>query len=227
MCGRYTLSDPGDLLLELDVVSHLPIEPRYNIAPTQAVLAIRGQDADPRPQAVQLRWGLVPYWAKDPSIGNRMINARSETAAEKPSFKQALKKRRCLIPTDGFYEWVKVGKAKQPYHIHLPQRRPFVFAGLWERWTRGPEPLETCTILTTAANDDVRPVHDRMPVILEGEARLAWLDPELQDSELLTSMLGPLPAGRLQLTAVSTLVNNPRNDSAACLEPLADAPNPG
>ncbi len=220
MCGRYTLSDPGDLLKELHVEAALDITPRYNIAPTQNVLAIRSRDGDGPNEAVYLRWGLVPYWAKDPSIGNRMINARSETAAEKPSFRTAMKKRRCLIPSDGFYEWVKVGKAKQPYHIHLPERRPFVFAGLWERWTRGPEPLETCTILTTAANDDIRPVHDRMPVILESDARQTWLDPEVHDSELLTTMLRPLPPGKLQLTAVSTLVNSPRNETAACLEPL-------
>lgn len=220
MCGRYTLSDPGDLLQDLGVEHHDETLPRYNIAPTQGVLAVRPGDDGAARQAVTLRWGLIPFWAKDPSIGSRMINARSETVAEKPSFKHALKRRRCLIPADGFYEWTKVGKAKQPYHIHFPDRSPFVFAGLWERWTRGPEPLETCTLLTTDANGDLRPIHHRMPVILEGQARDAWLDPGIEDSEFLGTLLQPLADGSLELTPVSTLVNSPRNDSVDCLSPV-------
>lgn len=218
MCGRYTLSDPGDLLEELAVQTTAQLTPRFNIAPTQEVLAVRQDDSGRH--SVGLRWGLIPFWAKDASIGQRMINARSETVAEKPSFKHALKRRRCLIPADGFYEWVKAGKAKQPYFIHFAERRPFVFAGLWEIWKKGPEPVESCTILTTDANQDIQPVHHRMPVILEGEKRDAWLDPDIEDSDLLTTLLDPLPEGCLHLTPVSTLVNSPRNDVAQCLEPI-------
>lgn len=221
MCGRYTLSDPGDLLDELGVTAAPSLSPRYNIAPTQEVLAVR-QEGDDR-LAVGLRWGLIPYWAKDAAIGNRMINARSETVAEKPSFKHALKRRRCLIPADGFYEWVKTSAKgpKQPYHIHFEGHRPFVFAGLWEVWKKGPEPIESCTVLTTDANEEIRPVHHRMPVILEGDKRDAWLDPSIEDSDLLSTLLGPLPDGSLQLTPVSTRVNSPRNDVPECLEPVA------
>lgn len=220
MCGRYTLSDPGDLLHELGVETPTGAVPRYNIAPTQDVLAVRADDTGSGRICVPLRWGLIPFWAKDAAIGNRMINARAETVAEKPSFKHALKRRRCLIPTDGFYEWVKVGKAKQPYHIHLPSRQSFVFAGLWERWTRGPEPIESCTILTTDANEDIRPVHHRMPVILEGETRDAWLDSDIEDTDLLRTMLQPLADDSLELTPVSTLVNSPRNETVDCLAPV-------
>ena len=218
MCGRYTVSDPGQILTDLHVAGlDAPLVPRYNVAPTQNVPVIR-QTAEGARRLGFLRWGLIPSWAKDPSIGNRMINARSETAAEKPSFRAAVKKRRCLLITDGFFEWKKVPGGKQPYHIHLPDRRPFVFAGLWERWSKGEQPIESCTILTTSPNPFMATIHDRMPVILDGEARDFWLDPSIDDGSAFEPVLRPYD-GELAATAVSRLVNNPRHDSPDCLTP--------
>ncbi len=223
MCGRYTLSDPGDLLDELGVQNPgWDLSPRYNIAPTQGVAAVRTAPEGPamgQRELVALHWGLVPFWAKEKSIGNRMINARGESLAEKPSFRNALRRRRCLILADGFYEWAKVQGGKQPYHIHLRDHRPFVFAGLWEQWNKGPEgPLESCTIITTEANERIRPLHHRMPVILDGDARDLWLDPDVDDSGLLTTVLKPYDDETIELTPVSRLVNNPRNETPDCLK---------
>ena len=224
MCGRYTLSDPGDLVTELgvEVQGDLGLEPRYNIAPTQSVPAVRQRAEDGARELWLFHWGLIPYWAKEASIGNRMINARSETAAEKPSFRNAFKRRRCLILTDGFYEWVKMGKGKQPHHIHFEGRRPFVFAGLWEYWSKGPEgPIESCTILTTEANETIQPLHHRMPVILDREHWDLWLDPTVSEREVLQPLLKPYAEGALRYEPVSKLVNNPRNDVPQCLDPVA------
>src|SRR5262245_35107324 len=175
MCGRFTLATSRAQLADLFRLAGGPELPlRYNIAPTQPVPVVRAA-GDGRALALA-RWGLIPRWATDPAIGNRLINARSETVAEKPSFRDAFRKRRCLIPATGFYEWAKTAGGKQPYHFRLLDGRPFAFAGLWERWDRGGEPVESCTILTTAANAVVRPVHERMPVILPAEAFAAWLD---------------------------------------------------
>lgn len=228
MCGRYTLSRPDQLIEELaaetgGLETHgIELEPRYNVAPTQDVATVR-QDEDGRRHLGLLRWGLVPFWAKDVAIGNRMINARSETVAEKPSFRAAFRRRRCLVPTDGFYEWKKVDGGKQPVHIRRRDRRPLYFAGLWERWEKGDEPLETCTILTTSASETVAEAHDRMPVILDLEGRALWLDAEAPP-EVLDTVLHPWqPAGdddALEIVMVSRLVNNPRNDVARCLEPV-------
>ena len=221
MCGRYTLSDPGDLLTELGVEppDDLELTPRYNIAPTQSVATVRASPQGEGRELALLHWGLIPFWAKEKKIGNRMINARSETVAEKPSFRNAYRKRRCLLLADGFYEWVKMGSAKQPHHIYLDDHQPFTLAGLWERWEKGPDgPIESCTILTTDANDTVRPLHHRMPVILEGEARDLWLDPSVQDPEALAPLLRPFPEGRIAHHPVSKLVNSPRNDVPACLD---------
>ena len=225
MCGRYTLSDPGDLLDELGVKNPgWDLSPRYNIAPTQGVAAVRSAPDGPgmgQRELVALHWGLVPFWAKEKSIGNRMINARGESLAEKPSFRNALRRRRCLILADGFYEWAKVQGGKQPYHIHLRDHRPFVFAGLWEQWNKGPEgPLESCTIITTEANERIRPLHHRMPVILDGDARDLWLDPSVDDSGLLSTVLNPYDDDPIELTPVSRLVNNPRNETPDCLKPV-------
>lgn len=227
MCGRYTLSDPGDLLTDLGVeATNLELQPRYNIAPTQRVPVVRqqpdGDDGEPGPrELVPLRWGLVPFWAKDLAIGNRMINARGETVAEKPAFRAALKKRRCLIPTNGFYEWAKEDGAKQPYFIHLRDRRAFVFAGLWESWSKGPEdPVETFTIITTEANDAVRPLHHRMPVILGPDAWDLWLDPAENDRDALTHLLQPWADDDIAYEAVSRMVNSPRNEGPELLEPI-------
>ncbi|MCG8460489.1 MAG: SOS response-associated peptidase [Holophagales bacterium] len=224
MCGRYTVSDPSKLVDELKAepagldTHGIEPTPRYNVAPTQNVLVVR-QDSEGRRHLGQLHWGLVPFWAKEKSIGNRMINARSETAAEKPSFRNAWKKRRCWIAADGFYEWKKMDGGKQPFHIHLHDRRPFVLAGLWERWEKGEAPLESCTILTTRANEKVAEIHDRMPVILDGAARDRWLDPATPPAALGELMV-PFDAERMAFTPVSRLVNNPKNDVPRCLEPV-------
>jgi putative SOS response-associated peptidase YedK len=165
MSGRFTLTTPMPVLAELFLFPEaVPQPPRYNIAPTQAVATVRATDPNHRKLA-WCRWGLIPSWAADPAIGNRLINARAETAAEKPAFRSAFRHRRCLIPADDFFEWQKTVGRKQPFYIKMKDGQPFAFAGLWERWEGGGEPVETCTILTTEANEVVRPVHDRMPVI--------------------------------------------------------------
>lgn len=220
MCGRYTVSDPGQIIEDLQVDTlGATLEPRYNVAPTQDVPVIRQTPAGERHLGF-LRWGLIPFWAKDPSIGNRLINARSETVTEKPSFRAAVKKRRCLVITDGFYEWKKVPGGKQPYHIHMPDRRPFAVAGLWERWSKGEHPIESCTLLTTEPNAVMADIHNRMPVILEGEAREFWLDPSITDGDAFEPILKPFD-GELVPTPVSRLVNNPRNDSPECVIPAS------
>jgi putative SOS response-associated peptidase YedK len=221
MCGRFTLTTPMPVLAELFLFPEAaPQPPRYNVAPTQAVAAVRAADPNHR-ELAWCRWGLIPSWADDPGIGNRLINARAETAAEKPTFRSAFRHRRCLIPTDGFYEWQKTGGRKQPFYIKMRDGQPFAFAGLWERWEGGGEPVETCTILTTEANEVVRPVHDRMPVILAPEVYGRWLDPEVKKPELLQPLLHPFAADAMTAYPVSPVVNNPRNDSAKCIEPAA------
>jgi putative SOS response-associated peptidase YedK len=190
-----------------------PMAPRYNIAPTQTVFAVRLTAAGQR-EPVFLRWGLIPAWADDPTIGQRLLNARSETAAEKPAFREAFRKRRCLIPADGFFEWRAEKRKKQPYLFHRPDGRPFVFAGLWERKERLREPpLETCTILTTAANEVVRPFHDRMPVILTPGQAADWL------AAADAALLQPTADDFLIATAVDPIVNSPRVDDARCVAP--------
>ncbi len=218
MCGRYTLSTPSDVVRDLFELSEAPeLRPRFNIAPTQEASVVRVQ-GDAR-RLDLLKWGLVPYWAKDPSRGP--INARSETVAEKPSFRDAFKKRRCLVVADGFYEWQKVaGGGKKPFYFQLPDGSPFAFAGLWERWTRGDEPLETFTILTKEANQIVGEIHPRMPVILGREGYAPWLDPDLQDGRALAGLLEAGPMEELTCYPVSTYVNSPANDSPECIVSL-------
>jgi putative SOS response-associated peptidase YedK len=224
MCGRFTLTtsvrELADLFQAMEV--ELPAAlPQYNIPPSAQVLAVRQLPGQEGRQLVPLRWGLIPHWATDPAIGNRLINARAETAAGKPSFRDAFRRRRCLVPANGFFEWKKQGGTKEPYYLHLRDGRPFAFAGLWERWL-GPsdQPVETCTILTTDANDLVRSIHDRMPVILPSDAYARWLDPQLQDPEMLQPLLRPFPAEQMAAYPVSRLVNNPRHNDAKCLEPV-------
>jgi putative SOS response-associated peptidase YedK len=173
---------------------------------------------DPQRELVFLRWGLIPGWAKDPTIGNRMINARAETAAEKPAFRAALRRRRCLVAADGFYEWQRSGKQKQPYFIRLCDDRPFAFAGLWETW-EAPElsSIESCTLLTTAANDLIRPIHDRMPVILAPDAYQPWLDLSVQKPEKVLPLLQPFPSEAMIAYPVGMLVNNPAHDDPQCI----------
>jgi len=227
MCGRYTLATAPEALariFELDDLPELPA--RYNIAPVPAVrLVVEEGSGEARRRVLRLlRWGLVPFWAKDPGIGSRMINARAETVADKPAFRAAFRRRRCLVLADGFYEWQRVGRgAKQPFLIRLRDGGPFAFAGLWERWT-GPEgePLESCTLLTTQPNALVAPIHNRMPVILDPSDYDAWLDPELQDPAALRPLLRAFPAERMTAHPVSQRVNNPRVDDPGCAAPLPD-----
>jgi putative SOS response-associated peptidase YedK len=170
-----------------------------------------------------LRWGLIPSWAKDPAIGMKLINARAETVAEKPSFRKSFKQRRCLVLADGFYEWQKEGRVKQPYYIRLKSERPFAFAGLWDHWADADEKtIESCALLTTEPNELMAPIHHRMPVILNPDAYDDWLDPDQQDVARLVTLLGPYPAGEMVANPVSRLVNNARFDDPRCVEPLVE-----
>jgi putative SOS response-associated peptidase YedK len=216
MCGRFKLTLTPEVMAELFGVDEEPVmAPRFNIAPTQPVLTVRPRQGGGR-QWAQARWGLVPSWAKDPSIGARMINARAETVAEKPSFRVAVRKRRCLIPADGFYEWRKTAAGKQPYLIGFENGRPFAMAGLWESW-RQPDgsPLESCTIITTAANPVVADLHERMPVILPTELYDEWLHNDPLPPPRLQEILVPFAGPGMTTNQVSTRVNNPRNDDPA------------
>jgi putative SOS response-associated peptidase YedK len=167
-----------------------------------------------------LRWGLIPFWAEDPKIGYSTINARAETVATKPSFREAVKKRRCLVVADGFYEWQKTDGQKQPYLIHLKDNSPFAFAGLWERWKRGEQAIESCSIIVTEPNAVLEPIHDRMPVILSPDDYGLWLDPDVEDGKRLQSLLRPYPPDEMEAYPISTLVNNPGNDQQECVEPV-------
>ncbi len=232
MCGRYTVTNPSDLLEELGVETTEPLEASYNVAPTQKVPVVRAvRDAvategspaagETAREALNLRWGLIPFWAKDIKIGSRMINARSESVATKPAFRNSLRRKRCAILADGFYEWKKVEGGKQPYLIHLKDRRPFVFAGLWDRWSKGPiDPIESFTILTTSPNDKVAELHNRMPVILTPEAIDLWLDPTVDDASRLVKVLMPYDAEQIEFFPVSKMVNRPSNNVAQCVEPI-------
>jgi putative SOS response-associated peptidase YedK len=216
MCGRFLLRSPGKVVAKLFDLPEVPdLLPHFNIAPSQPVAVVREQAQDR--QLAFLRWGLIPAWADDPAIGNRMANARSETAATKPSFRGAFRARRCLVVADGFYEWQRTNKHKQPYFIGLPGDRPFGLAGLWERWEKQGEPVETCTILTTDANELMQPIHERMPVIISPDQYGAWLDPRCQDTEKLTKLLRPYPSEDMLAYRVSTLVNNWKNDVPECV----------
>jgi putative SOS response-associated peptidase YedK len=220
MCGRFTLTSDLDRLTEHFAfrATNLSYTPRYNIAPSQPVLTLI--DAQER-RAGFLRWGLIPSWAKDPSIGDRMINARAETVAEKPSFRRALQKRRCLVLTDGFYEWRKEGKQKTPLFIALKSHEPFAFAGLWETWKSSTgEVIHSCTIITTTPNALMESIHNRMPVILPRAAEEPWLDRTVEDPQSLLRLLTPYPTEEMVAYPVSQLVNSPRNDTPACIEPV-------
>jgi putative SOS response-associated peptidase YedK len=221
MCARYTLTLTDAALAEVFAIADAGhVDPRWNVAPTQTMpIVVEGPRGVRRLE--RMRWGLVPSWAADPSIGNRMVNARAETAASKPSFRAALRSRRCLVPADGFYEWQVVAGGKQPVHIRRKDRGLFAFAGLWEVWTKGTEPLETFTILTTSPNDLLRPVHDRMPVIVDPADYARWLDPELRDGAAVAPLLVPCPPAGWEVVPVSRRVNDPRNEGAACLDPPA------
>jgi putative SOS response-associated peptidase YedK len=226
MCGRITLAATPKQLHDLFAITETSaqdpsiLKPRFNIPPSQEVLAVRETPEHHGWELVTLRWGLIPAWAKDPKIGNRLINARAESLAEKPSFRAAFQKRRCLIPADGFFEWKKRNGKREPYCVRLRDGRPFAFAGLWDQWqsTDG-ELVESCTIVTTDANDLVRPLHDRMPVIVDPQDYERWLDRRIQDPAKLREILKPYPSERMIAYPVSAAVNNPRHDDARCVEP--------
>jgi putative SOS response-associated peptidase YedK len=230
MCGRFTLvTKREDLARELGIPGEaIPADlaPRWNIAPSQLV-PILLHDGGVRMALFQ--WGLVPHWAKDPAIGNRMINARSETIAEKPSFKGPLRAQRCLIVADGFYEWHAPGKGgtkgapRTPYYIRMKDRRPFTFAGLWSKWTApdGGE-LLTCTIITGEPNELIADIHHRMPIILPPDHREAWLDPDEHDEDRLLALLGPYDPAAMEMYPVRRHVNSPAHDDPTCVEPAED-----
>ncbi len=222
MCGRFVLTADGQALQLQFNLTALPeglVTARYNIAPTQPVMVIT--NTAPTTLTVQ-KWGLIPSWSKDPSIASTLINARAETLEEKPSFRTAFKRRRCIIPATGFYEWGKgEGKTKQPYYIHLKDTPVFGFAGLWETWhSLDGDMVETCTIITTEPNDLIRPLHHRMAVILDPEDYDLWLSPDELPPMALKPLLNSYPAEQMAYYPISTLVNNVRNDSPECIKPL-------
>lgn len=223
MCGRFTLTVSGRVLADLFDVEDVPdLSPRYNIAPTQLVPIVR-YSADGSRELVTVRWGLIPFWAKDESIGTRMINARGETIASKPAFRSAVKQRRCLVAADGFYEWKKTDDGKQPHLIRFADRRPFGFAGLWESWRpeAAADSVESCTIITTTPNELVRDLHDRMPVIVPRARHGDWLHPGNLPAETLESLLQPYPAEDMEAFPVSRHVNSPAHDDPECVCPIS------
>jgi len=220
MCGRFALhADSATLAAEFGVIVPAAYAPRYNIAPSQAVLALR--EADGHRAATLLQWGLVPGWTKDPRSGPRPINARAETVAAKPSFRAAFRHRRCVVPASGYYEWRAGAGGKQPYYIHPAHDACFAFAALWEHWERDGSVLETCALLTCAANRALARVHDRMPVVLDRAGCAAWLAPTTPSTDLAPLLL-PAPDDATVFHAVSRRVNSPRHDDPACLEAVLD-----
>ena len=219
MCGRFTLTVDIQTVaktLHASVPASLQSAPRYNVAPTQNIVTVIN-DGDGGRHLEMLRWGLIPSWAKEESIGSRMINARAETLAEKPSFKRLLHNRRCLIAADGFYEWAQEPgtKSKTPMYITLKDHEPFAFAGLWDSWrTPDGQPLRTCTIITTEPNELMTSIHTRMPALLLPDALDNWLDPDVQDEQALLHLLRPYPTELMTARPVSRLVNDPKHDSA-------------
>jgi putative SOS response-associated peptidase YedK len=217
MCGRFALIVDAAVLADVfEVDPPRDLKPRFNIAPTQSVPVVR--HGEQGREAVPLRWGLVPSWAKDVKMGARMINARGETVAQKPSFRSAVKTRRCLVPTSGFYEWVTTADGKQPHFIHFADGRAFAFGGLWERWSKSDDgPLETFTIITTSPNPLIAELHDRMPVILDPASWDQWLEPAPISAEALENLIAPHPADDMEAYPVGRHVNSPRNDDPECL----------
>lgn len=221
MCSRYSLTSPPEAIGKLFAVRiEEPFPPRYNIAPTEPVLIVRNGEHAARELRL-VRWGLIPSWVKDPREFSTLINARSETAAEKPSFRGAMRHRRCLVPTDGFYEWTGKAGAKRPHLVRLKEHAPFAFAGIWEHWlgSDGSE-VETMAILTTSANADMAPIHDRMPVIVRPEDFARWLDVIPGTAEPVLDLLHPVPEGSLEIVEVSPKLNNPRNEGPELQTPV-------
>ena len=212
MCGRFARFSPVQKFAGLfGTQAGFNLNPRYNIGPTQALLLARNTVGGSRELAF-LHWGLIPHWVKEPKTGYSTINARAETVAEKPIFRNPFRHRRCLIAADGYYEWCKLERAKQPYFIKLKDGQPFALAGLWEHWAREDQNIDSCAVIVTEANALTKPIHDRMPVILSPEDYDAWMDPDLQDPERLKAFLRPYPAERMWAYPVGTAVSNPKND---------------
>jgi putative SOS response-associated peptidase YedK len=223
VCGRYVVTTPGEVLAELFELDEKPhLAPRYNVAPTQEVAIVRARAGGNGRELALVQWGLVPFWAKEKGIGNKLINARAETLAEKPAYRDSFKKRRCLIPADGFYEWQKVDSRKQPWLLRLRGGAPFAFAGLWSAWKdrETARVLESCTIVTTAPNELAATIHDRMPVIVPWERHTDWLAADAA-APSLGALLAPFPAAEMEAYPVSTWVNSPAHDDPRCVEPLA------
>lgn len=223
MCGRYTVSSPGDVIAEVFSLAAPPeLAARYNVAPTQRVPIVRVPAPGAPRELATVRWGLVPAWAKDPEIGNRLINARAETVAEKPAFRGPFKRQRCLVVADGFYEWKPEERRKQPWLFRRPDGRPFGIAGLWSRWADpAAGDLESCTLITTTPNAVLAQVHDRMPAILAPEGFRLWLDPAMDDAAQLLAFLRPAADDLLEGYPVGLAVNNPANDRPDCIAPLS------
>ncbi|MCG6951054.1 MAG: SOS response-associated peptidase [Betaproteobacteria bacterium] len=222
MCGRYALHSRPEVIALAFGLSEIPasVVPRFNIAPAADVLVVRAGPDGTRVPAT-LRWGLLPHWAKDPKLAAKLNNARGETVAQKPSFRDAYRRRRCLVPANGFYEWQRVDARKQPYYVHPARGELFAFAGLWERWEGGGGPLETCAIVTTDANAPMQVVHDRMPVIVGVQDYARWLD--CSPGADVADLLVPCPSDAIRMYPVSTAVNRASNDLPELIQPLEQA----
>lgn len=221
MCGRFTLTATGQQIAEAFDLAEIPeLSARFNIAPGQSIATIVYSREQEQRQLHSMEWGLVPHWSNDTKIGAKLINARAETVAEKPAFRSCIRRRRCLVIADGFYEWSgEDDNGKQPYYFQLPERRPFAFAGLWDYWqSRSGENMVSCTIITTEAGDPVSPIHDRMPAIVPPSAYERWLDPGLNDPQRALALLQSDEVPQFQSYAVSEAVNNPANESPECIE---------
>jgi len=230
MCGRYRLGRGREAFVKYfgTDADDLEWSPRFNIAPMQNVPTVRQHGTEPKRSLSSMRWGLIPRWAADASIGAKLINARSETVAEKPSFRACLRERRCLIPADGFYEWKREPKSKQPYCFTLTDDSPFAFAGIWDRWRGGDgKTLETCSILTTGPNSLVSDIHDRMPVILSPDEYDLWLDPGFKNVEGIVEMMRPFSASAMKKYPVNARVNDAANDDAECGEAVESTETAG
>jgi len=230
MCGRFVQTTSAQKLAkQFESVSNLEsFEPRYNIAPTATVAVVRISTKSANRVLESLKWGLVPHWAKDPSIGAGMGNARAETVADKPSFRDPFKSQRCLVPVDGFYEWQQSTKPKQPFYFTMKDKKPFALAALWDSWKpKAGAPAEwdsiiSFTLITTTPNSIMEPVHDRMPVILDEENYDLWLNPNFRDTQILKHFLKPFPTEKMESEAVSTFVNSTKNQGSQCVEKLSD-----
>jgi len=226
MCARFQFAPPEDWVEEFGLTDVPEVAPRYNIAPTQDVLVVRRRSSGSR-QARLFRWGLVPHWAEDPAVGNRLINARAESVATRPAFRDPFLQRRCLVPAQGFYEWKKFGRAREPWLIRLKGGATFAFAGLWDRWSRGEgQPIESCALITTSANALVAPIHGRMPVLLGRADYERWLDPRASEDDL-RALLAPFSAEVMEAFPVSPRVNGTDVDDADLARPVTPEPDPG